>query len=398
MMRNYQLSAAHGAATLAVRSGQIRGFEGEHSDPIYATSSFVFESAAQAAARFAETEPGNIYSRFTNPTVRAFEQRLAALENGKYCTATASGMGAILTLSLAVLNAGDHVVISRNVFGSTINLFKTIFARFGINASYVNINDYEAWENSVTPDTKLFFTETPSNPLLELVDIKRLASIAKRKNVLLAVDNCLLTPALQKPLPLGADIVIHSATKFLDGQGRCVGGAIVTSNQDIADKVYKIMRTSGASMSPFNAWVFLKALETLAVRMKAHSANALDIAHWLDRQTAVANVYYPGLEHHPGHALAKTQQQDFGGVISFDIQGERDAAWRMLDNTLWLSITANLGDAKTTITHPASTTHARISQAERDAAGIKESLIRLSIGLENVNDIKADIEKGLAAA
>lgn len=396
-MRNYTRKPGHDRETLAVRCGQERGPEGEHSDPVYLTSSFVFDSAAQAAARFIETEPGNIYSRFTNPSVRTFEERVRALENGRHCTATSSGMAAIMTMALAVLNQGDHVVVSRSVFGSTINLFKTIFSRFGIVAEYVDLKDYTAWEESVKPETRLFFIETPSNPLLETTDIRRLSGIARKHGVLLAIDNTFLTPVFQQPLSLGADIVIHSATKYLDGQGRCLGGAIVVDDDKIAEALYKVMRSSGATLSPFNAWVLFTALETLSIRIRQHSANASRIATWLESQPMVRRVYYPGLESHPDHKLASQQQSGYGGVVSFEIRGEREDAWRLIDNTEWISITANLGDTKTTITHPASTTHCRITQRERDQAGISDSLIRLSIGLEDVADIQQDIANGLQA-
>ncbi len=396
-MKNYTRKPGHDRETLAVRCGQERGPEGEHSDPVYLTSSFVFDSAAQAAARFIETEPGNIYSRFTNPSVRTFEERIRALENGRHCTAASSGMAAIMTMALAVLNQGDHVVVSRSVFGSTINLFKTIFSRFGIVAEYVDLKDYTAWEESVKPETRLFFIETPSNPLLETTDIRRLSGIARKHGVLLAIDNTFLTPVFQQPLSLGADIVVHSATKYLDGQGRCLGGAIVVDDDKIADAVYKVLRSSGATLSPFNAWVLFTALETLSIRMRQHSANASRIATWLESQPMVKRVYYPGLESHPDHKLASQQQSGYGGVVSFEIRGEREDAWRLIDNTEWISITANLGDTKTTITHPASTTHCRITQRERDQAGITDSLIRLSIGLEDVADIQQDIANGLQA-
>ena len=396
-MKNHSRKSGHNMQTRAVRYGQARGPEGEHSDPIYLTSSFVFDNAARAAARFSETEPGNIYSRFTNPSVRTFEERIGALENGRRCTATASGMAAIMTMALAVLNQGDHVVISRSVFGSTINLFKNILSRFGIQADYVDLKDYTAWEDSVQHNTRLFFVEAPSNPLLETTDIARLSGIARKHGVLLAIDNTFLTPIFQQPLDLGADIVIHSATKYLDGQGRCLGGAIVVNDDNIADAVYKVMRSSGATLSPFNAWVLFTALETLSIRMRQHSANASRTASWLASQPMVGRVYYPGLKSHPDHKLATQQQSGYGGVVSFEIHGNREHAWRLIDRMQWISITANLGDSKTTITHPASTTHCRLTQRERDRAGISDSLIRLSIGLEDVADIQRDIANGLQA-
>ena len=396
-MTNYIQEPDHQIETLAVRSGQNRGPEGEHSDPIYLTSSFVFENAAQAAARFAETEPGNIYSRFTNPTVRTFEQRIAALENAEYGIATSSGMGAILTLALSVLKEGDHVVISKSVFGSTINMFKNIFSRFGIEYEFVGLKDFTAWESSIKSNTKMFFTETPSNPLLDVVDLKRLSEISRKSGVILTVDNSFLTPLFQQPLKLGADVVVHSATKYLDGQGRCIGGSLVTNDKNIYDASYKTMRTSGATMSPFNAWIFLTALETLEVRLKAHSVSALNIASWLETLPQVRKVYYPGLESHADYELSRKQQSGDAGVIAFELKGNREEAWKFIDHLKWVSITANLGDTKTTVTHPASTTHSRISEEERSDAGITESLVRLSIGLENVNDIKNDLSAGFNA-
>jgi O-succinylhomoserine sulfhydrylase len=388
---------AYRLATLAVRAGQARSHEGEHSESIFATSSFVHKNAAQAAARFNESEPGNIYSRFTNPTVRCFEERLAALEGGENCVATSSGMSAIMSLIMTVLKAGDHLVCSDAVFGSTINLINRYFVKFGIAVSYVAADKPESWQRAMRPNTKLAFLETPSNPLAGISDIRAIADIAHRSGALLAVDNCFCTPALQKPFALGADVVIHSATKYLDGQGRCVGGAVVGTRELVGKDVYGFMRTAGPCMSPFNAWVFLKGLETLELRMRAHSAAALDIASWLERQRGVTRVYYAGLPSHPQHALARAQQSAFGGIVSFEVAGEQAAAWRFIDATRLLSITANLGDAKSTITHPATTTHGRITAAERERAGINAGLIRISVGLEDVNDLKADIERGLAA-
>ena len=397
MNRDYEGGSDARFDTLAVREGQHRGAEGEHNDPLFLTSSFTFRSAAEAAARFAETEPGNVYSRFTNPTVRTFEERLAALEGGARCVATASGMGAILTLGLALLKAGDHVVVSRNVFGATITLFNTVFARFGVDVSYVDLVDLDQWHDAMRPETRLAMLESPSNPLGEVVDIRQVAGIAHERGACLAVDNVMCTPVLQRPLELGADVVVHSATKYLDGQGRCVGGAIVTNDDSVRDAAYKIMRSAGPSMSPFNAWVFLKGLETLRLRMQAHCANALTVARWLEMHPAVARVHYLGLERHPQHALARRQQKGFGGIVSFEVRGGREEAWQVLDHTRWLSITANLGDAKTTVTHPASTTHGRISAKERAAAGVNDALIRVSVGLEDPEDIKADLGRGLDA-
>ena len=397
MNRDYEGGSDAGFDTLAVREGQRRGPEGEHNDPVFLTSSFAFRSAAEAAARFAESEPGNVYSRFTNPTVRTFEERLAALEGASRCIATASGMGAILTLGLAVLKSGDHVVVSRNVFGSTISLFRNVFGRFGVDATYVDLPDLDQWHDAMRPETRLAVLESPSNPLGEVVDIQQVASLAHERGARLAVDNVSCTPVLQRPLDLGADVVLHSATKYLDGQGRCVGGAIVTNDDSVGDAAYKVMRTAGPSMSPFNAWVFLKGLETLRLRMQAHCASAMKVARWLESHPAVERVHYPGLERHPQHRLARRQQKGFGGVVSFEIRGGREEAWRVLDHTRWLSITANLGDAKTTITHPASTTHSRITAEERAAAGVSEALIRVGVGLEDSEDIKADLGRGLDA-
>ena len=384
-----------GFDTRAVRAGQHRTNEGENSEPIFLTSSYVFESAAAAAARFSGAEPGNIYSRFTNPTVRAFEERLAALEGGEKCVATASGMVAILSTCLALLKSGDHIVSSRNIFGPTVLLFNNYLGKFGIETSYVTLSDYGAWEKAIKPNTRLLFVETPSNPLTEIADIARLAKLAHAKGCLLVVDNCFCTPALRLPLKLGADVVVHSATKYLDGQGRCVGGAVVGNKELVGEKVYGFMRTCGPSLSPFNAWVFLKGLETLSLRVKAHCANALDLAHWLEKQKRVKRVYYPGLTSHPQHELAKKQQSGFGGIVSFEVEGGKDAAWRVIDNTRVISITANLGDTKSTITHPATTTHGRISPEQRADAGISDGLIRISVGLEDVEDLKKDLARGL---
>nr|VFK23281.1 MAG: O-succinylhomoserine sulfhydrylase [Candidatus Kentron sp. MB]VFK28403.1 MAG: O-succinylhomoserine sulfhydrylase [Candidatus Kentron sp. MB]VFK74239.1 MAG: O-succinylhomoserine sulfhydrylase [Candidatus Kentron sp. MB] len=386
-------------ATRAVRAGQVRTPECEHSDPIFTTSSYLFESAEQAKARFAEEEPGNVYSRFTNPTVRTFEKRLATLEEAEYCVATASGMAAILTTCLALLKTGDHVVASRNLFGSTVNLFTNILSRFGIETTFVPLiepkRDIQAWGEAIRKETRLLFLETPANPLTEVADIRALADLAHAHDCLLVVDNVICTPALQKPLILGADVVIHSSTKYLDGQGRCLGGAVVTRTESIKNDVFGVLRMTGATMSPFNAWVFLKGLETLALRMQAHSKAALEIARWLDNQSGIARVYYPGLTSHPHHALAATQQSAFGGILAFDILGEREEAWRLLNATRMISITANFGDVKTTITHPATTTHSRLTPEQREEAGIGESLIRLAPGLEDIQDIKADLTRGL---
>jgi O-succinylhomoserine sulfhydrylase len=385
-----------GPATLGIRAAELRSAEMEHSPAMHLTSSFVFTSAAHAAAVFSGEQPGNIYSRFTNPTVRAFEQRLAAMEGGESCVATASGMAAILTLVLALMKSGEEILASQTLFGSTITLFNTILARFGIKTRYLDPADPAAWAAAMTPQTKLLFVETPNNPLAELADIRALADVAHAGGALLAVDNCFLTPALQKPLALGADLVIHSATKYLDGQGRCMGGAIVGDAQKVGKDVFAFMRTAGPCMSPFNAWVFLKGMETLSLRMHAHSASALALAHWLRAQPAVEKVYYPGLPDHPQHALALRQQSGFGGIVSFEVRGGREAAWRVVDHCKMLSITANLGDTRTTITHPASTTHGRLSVEARALAGVREGLIRLAVGLEDLADIQADLARGLA--
>ena len=381
--------------TLAVRAGQTRTLEHEHCDPLFLTSSFIFTDAEDAAQKFAENVPGNIYSRFTNPTVKAFESRLAALEGAPYCIATASGMSAILTLALALLNMGDRVAVSTGVFGSTISLFTQILNRFGVESDFVPLTDIERWTTTVSKATRLLFIETPSNPLSEVGDIGALADLAHRNDCLLVVDNAYCTPALQQPLDLGADIVVHSATKYLDGQGRCIGGALVTRDKDINDMFFKMLRTAGPAMSPFNAWVFHKGLETLPLRMRAHSDNAMAVADWLENHPAVGRVYYPGLKTHPGHRLASQQQTGFGGLLSFEVTGGRAQAWQVIDSTKCISITANLGDVKSTITHPASTTHARITEEQRAAAGISENLVRVSVGLEDPLDVIQDLSHGL---
>lgn len=385
-----------GLDTLAIRAGQARSPEGEHSEAMFLTSSYVFASAADAAARFAGTDEGNVYSRYTNPTVRNFEQRLAAMEGAEQAVATASGMSAILALVMSLCSAGDHIVVSQSVFGSTINLFEKYFKRFAIAVDYVPLADMAGWQAACKANTKLFFAESPSNPLSELVDITALANLAHSKGILLVVDNSFCTPALQQPIKLGADIVMHSATKYLDGQGRCLGGVLAGRAQHMQE-VVGFLRTAGPTMSPFNAWVFLKGLETLSLRMRAHSDNALALAQWLQTQPNVERVYYSGLPTHPQYELAKRQQQGFGAVVGFDVVGGKEAAWRLIDATKLISITANLGDAKTTITHPATTTHGRVSPEARAKAGIKDGLIRIAVGLENIEDIKADIARGLAA-
>jgi len=381
--------------TLAVRAGQSRTNEAEHAEPIFTTSSYVFASAAQAAARFSGEQPGNIYSRFTNPTVRVFERRLAAMEGAEACVATASGMAAILSTCLALLQQGDHIVSSRSIFGSTTMLFTSYLAKFGVETTFVDMTDIPDWRAAIRPETRLMFLETPSNPLTEIADIEQLAELAHSRGILLVVDNCFCTPALQQPLRLGADIVIHSATKFLDGQGRGVGGAVVGSTEVVGEQVFGFLRTAGPSMSPFNAWIFLKGLETLGLRMKAHSANALELARWLERQDKVKRVYYPGLESHGQHHLALKQQSGFGGLLSFELEGGKTAGWKLVDATRLISITANLGDTRTTITHPASTTHNRLTPEQRQRAGIDDGLIRISVGLEDIEDLKRDLARGL---
>ncbi len=388
------LSAESGFATRAVRVGHHRTPEGEHGEPIFTTSSFVFKSAAEAAARFSGDQAGNIYSRFTNPTVSAFEERLASLEGGERCVATASGMSAILAVCMGLLEAGDHIVASRSLFGSTTLLFNKYLSRFGIATSYVPLGDLEAWDAAIRPETRLLFCETPSNPLTEMVDIRGLAEVAHRRGCLLAVDNCFCTPVLQRPLELGADLVIHSATKYLDGQGRCLGGAVVGDRKLVGEAVFGVLRTAGPTMSPFNAWVFLKGLETLELRMLAHARAASALAEWLLAQPGIERVYYPGLPDHPQHHLVGTQQRTGGGIVAFDVQGGRDGAWHLIDSTRLLSITANLGDAKTTITHPATTTHGRLTPEERAAVGIGEGLVRVAVGLEDVEDIQSDLALG----
>jgi O-succinylhomoserine sulfhydrylase len=383
--------------TLAVRAGHERTNELEHSEAIFPTSSYVYANAEQAAARFSGEEPGNIYSRFTNPTVRTFEQRLAALEGGERCVATSSGMAAILAMGMSLLEQGDHVVSSRAIFGSTVMLFNNYFKKFGVDIDYVPLTDLSAWEAAITPQTKILFVETPSNPLTEVGDIRGLAAIAKKHGCLLVVDNCFCTPALQRPLEMGADIVIHSATKYLDGQGRCVGGAVVGSEELVGEKLYAFLRTAGPSMSPFNAWVFLKGLETLKLRMDAHSNSALKLATWLEESALVKRVYYPGLKSHSQHELAKAQQSQFGGIVAFELAGGREDAWKFIDATRVMSITGNLGDAKSTITHPATTTHGRLTDEARAEAGIADGLIRVSVGLEGVEDLQADLQRGLDA-
>jgi O-succinylhomoserine sulfhydrylase len=389
------LQGAH-LDTLAVRAGIARTAEGEHSEPIFLTSSYVFDNAADAAARFAGTAGGNVYSRYTNPTVRSFEQRIAALEGGESAVGTASGMAAILSTCMALLKRGDHVLCSRDVFGTTVNLFARYMEKFGVEVSFVPLLQMDAWRAAVRPNTAMLFVETPSNPLCEVADLAALATLARDNGALLVVDNCFCTPALQTPLALGADIVVHSATKYLDGQGRCVGGAVVGSAA-LMEEVLTFLRTCGPTMSAFNAWVFLKGLETLRLRMDAHSRSALELASWLQQQPGVERVFYAGLPDHPGHELACRQQRAFGGVLSFKVKGGRQQAWDFIDAVRIMSLTANLGDAKTTIVHPASTTHGRLTAQQREEAGIGENLVRVAVGLEHVDDLRADLQRGLAA-
>jgi len=381
--------------TLAVRAGTVRSQFNEHSEAMFLTSSFVFGSAAEAAARFKGEQPGPIYARFTNPTVQMMEARLAALEGAERCVAFASGMAAILATVMGLMKAGEHVVASRSIFGSTVQLFSNILGRFGIETTYVSPTDPAEWRVAAKPNTRLFFVESPSNPLTEVSDIRALAAIAHEAGAWLAVDNCFCSPALQKPLELGADIVIHSATKYLDGQGRVLGGAVLGS-QALMEGVYTFLRTAGPTLSAFNAWVILKGMETLSLRMEAHSKNALALAQWLEAQPQVARVLYPGLPSHPQHRLAMAQQKTGGGIVAFDLKGGQPAAWNLIDATRMLSITANLGDAKTTITHPATTTHSRMTPEQRAAAGIGDGLVRIAAGLESVADIQADLARGLA--
>jgi len=382
-------------ATLGVRAGQVRSQFNEHAEALYLTSSYVFDDAAQAAERFGGGE-GMVYTRYTNPTVAMFQDRLAALEGGESCVATGSGMAAILATAMVHLKAGDHVVCSNAVFGASIQLFTTLLGRFGVETTYVAPTKIEEWRGALRPNTRLLFLETPSNPLTEIADLEQLSQLAKKAGALLAVDNVFCTPALQKPLELGADIVVHSATKYIDGQGRVMGGAVVGSKALVGDPMTIFLRTAGPTLSPFNAWVLLKGLETLDLRVRAQSAAALELARWLEGHPRVERVYYPGLKSHPQHELAKRQQKGSGAIVSFDVKGGKAAAWRVIDSTKLISITGNLGDVKSTITHPATTTHGRISPQARAAAGIKDGLVRVSVGLEAVSDLQADLERGLA--
>ncbi|TLX58129.1 O-succinylhomoserine sulfhydrylase [Stutzerimonas nosocomialis] len=385
-----------GQDTLAVRAGQRRSPEGEHGEALFFTSSYVFRTAADAAATFAGEVPGNVYSRYTNPTVRAFEERIAAMEGAEQAVATASGMSAILATVMSLCSAGDHVLVSRSVFGATVSLFEKYLKRFGLQVDYVPLTDFSAWQSAFRDNTRLVFVESPSNPLAELVDIPALAELCHAKGAMLAVDNCFCTPILQQPLALGADIVIHSATKYIDGQGRCLGGVVAGRSEQMKE-VVGFLRTAGPTLSPFNAWVFLKGLETLRLRMQAHCASAQQLAEWLEQQPGVEKVHYAGLQSHPQHELARRQQKAYGAVVSFEVKGGKEGAWRFIDATRLISITANLGDSKTTITHPASTTHGRLSPEERAKAGIRDSLVRVAVGLEDIKDLKADLGRGLGA-
>jgi O-succinylhomoserine sulfhydrylase len=381
--------------TLAVRAGIHRSQFNEHSEALYLTSSFVFKDAAEAAARFSGEQPGMVYSRYTNPTVNALQERLAALEGAECCIATASGMSAILGCVMALMKAGTHIVASRSLFGATVQLLGPMMGRFGVETTFVSATDVGAWEKAIRPNTRLLFLETPSNPLTEVADISALADVAHSHGALLVVDNCFCTPMLQRPIELGADIVMHSATKFLDGQGRVLGGAVLGRREVIHDKMIGFLRSCGPTLSPFNAWVILKGLETLSLRMQAHSQGALELAQWLEQHPKVRRVFYPGLPSHPQHALAMRQQKTGGGIVSFEVQGGRTEAWKVVDAVQLMSITANLGDTKTTITHPASTTHGRLSPEARADAGIGEGLLRVAVGLEAVSDLKADLARGL---
>ena len=376
--------------TNSVRAGSIRSDQGDHSEALYLTSSFVFKNAKEAAARFANSEVGNIYSRFTNPSVKMFEDRLASLEGAEQCVATSTGMSAILASVMSLCTTGDHIVVSKSVFGTTVKLFDNILKNWGLDVTYVSLTNLNEWQNAVKKNTKLFFVETPSNPLTEICDISALAELAHQSNSLLIVDNCFSTPAHQLPIQFGADVIIHSATKYLDGQGRCLGGAVL-GKKDQMEQVANFLRSAGTSMSPFNAWVFFKGLETLKIRMDAHSAKAIELAIWLEEKKKVSKVYYPGLSSHPQYELAMKQQTTGGGIVSFKVDGSKIDAWNLIDSTNLISITANLGDTRSTITHPASTTHSRLSQKERDSSGIGDNLIRIAVGLEDVDDIKADL-------
>ncbi|NBW00116.1 MAG: O-succinylhomoserine sulfhydrylase [Betaproteobacteria bacterium] len=390
-----------GFATRAIRGGTQRSDFGEHSEAVYLTSSFVFDDAQQAADRFQNREPGMVYSRFSNPSVQMFEERLASLENAERCVATSSGMSAILSTCLGLLKAGDHVVSTPSLFGATVQLFENTLRKFGVPVDYVPLTDPQAWAKAVTPATKLFYLETPSNPLTEIADIAAISAVARKHGITLVVDNCFCTPALQQPLALGADLVLHSATKYLDGQGRVLGGA-VAGRSELIEPIFQVVRTCGPSLSPFNAWVLHKGLETLDLRMRAHSTSALALASWLEQHPRVARVLYPGLASHPQHALAMRQQSAGGAIVSFELKGtnpteQRQRAFSLINAVQIMSVTGNLGDTRTIITHPASTTHGRISPQAREQAGIREGLVRIAVGLEDLEDLRADLDAGLAA-
>ncbi|WP_419535989.1 O-succinylhomoserine sulfhydrylase [Endozoicomonas sp.] len=398
-MNDHDLTEALAFETQSIRAGSFRSDQREHSEAIYLSSSFVYDSAAQAQAVFAGDESGNVYSRYTNPSVQMLEDRMAVLEGGGIegeitACATASGMAAILGTCMSLLKSGDHVICSRNVFGTTFTIFAKYFEKFGVKTTFVDLVDYQQWRQAMTPETRLLFLETPSNPLSDVADLELLADIAHSNDALLMVDNCFCTPALQRPLSFGADLVVHSATKYIDGQGRCLGGMVV-GRKKLVDEVHLWQRAAGATMSPFNAWVFYKGLETLPVRMDAHCRNASELASWLSHHKAVERVHYSGLSSHPGHELAKKQQKGFGGVLAFEVKGGRESAWKVIDSVQIMSRTANLGDTRTTITHPATTTHCRLSDEDKMKSGITESLVRIAVGLENIEDLKADLEKGL---
>lgn len=376
--------------TDAVRAGIERSQFGEHSEGLFLTSSFVFKNAQEAAKRFSGEEPGNVYSRFTNPTVKTFEERLSSLEGAEQCIATSSGMSAILATFMALCKPGDHVVVSKSIFGTSVQLFNNFLAKWGLNISFVDLPDLNSWEEATTKNTKFYFIETPSNPLTEIVDLKKLSQLAKSKKVKLIVDNCFCTPALQKPMEHGADIIIHSATKYLDGQGRCLGGAVLGKKRQM-NEIYTFLRNTGVSLSPFNAWVFLKGLETLKIRMDQQSDNAMNLATYLEKNKKITQVYYPGLKSHPQHKIALSQQSSGGAVLSFVLKGGQKAAWQVINKTKLMSITANLGDTKTTITHPATTTHSRLTQEQRNDAGIDDGLVRIAVGLEHIEDIISDL-------
>lgn len=380
--------------TLAIRTGHTRSFEGEHSEPIFLTSSFVCESAADAAAKFSGQIEGNTYSRYTNPTVQTFEKRLAVLDGAERAVATSSGMAAVHAVCMAYLKAGDHVICSRAVFGSIISLFEKYVVKFAVEVTFVDLEDLEGWKQAIRPNTRLLFIETPSNPLAQVGDMQAIADIAHAHGALFAVDNTFCTPVLQQPIKFGADLIVYSSTKYIDGQGRALGGAVVGKDK-LVEEINGVIRTLGNSMSPFNAWIFLKGLETLSLRMKAHCESAQKLAEWLDAHPKIEKVYYAGLPSHAGHELAKKQQSGFGGVVSFVVKGERQGAWTVIDQTRFLSITSNLGDVKSTITHPATTSHGRMSVEAKQAAGIVEGLIRVSVGLENIDDIIRDLSRGL---